>query len=58
MVILFSCALTYTHLPDISPVYHIRASRRKEKISEKYLQWFFPLHSGLSPPFQASWFIA
>ena len=32
----------------------VRGAHGKEKVSDKYLQWFFPLHSGLSPPVFAS----
>ena len=50
MVVILSCVLVYGCFVLFSPLLLLLASHRTEKISEKYLQWFFPLHSGLSPP--------
>lgn len=51
MVVILSCALTYGLFLLFSPSLILLTTHRREKMSEKYLQWFFPLHSGLSPPF-------
>jgi hypothetical protein len=54
MVVVLSCALVYGLLLLFSLSLILLTTHRKEKMSEKYLQWFFPLHSGLSPPFLSS----
>ena len=50
MVVILSCVLVCGCFVLFSPLRLLLTSHREEKISEKYLQWFFPLHSGLSPP--------